>query len=265
MKKLFSLALLFALVVPSSSYAWGGITHKKVTSDAYFIMPKAFRVFLGETVENGKVKHPSLKALLEASTEPDRVLRDFKNHVFHIQGFDLGNGPFHVEELAKEIAEDIKNKAPRAKIIQKLGWVSHYIADLCQPLHTGVATWEGIEEKAYHSGYERDIDKRIYTYGVAFDGAQKSERISARMVYEALWANQYYTAVEQAYTSGKRYQEVNELTAKTYSRAVNSVVDVWYSIWAMSGGKINPAIDGKPKNFPPHKRHFLAPLRDFFE
>ncbi len=228
--------------------AWGSKTHKKITSDAYHIMPKGFRELLGETAKT----KPALRPLLDASIEPDTTLKDFQNHVFHIHGFKMGNGPFKVEELAKEIVTDIQKKAPRAQIAQKLGWLAHYIADLAQPLHTGVATWEGIEEKAYHAACEKDADDHVYEFGVYFDGAFAVERISARMVYEALWANQYYAQLEEMYTSGKRWQAAKPILAKCYSRAVNNVVDIWYSIWLRAGGRANAKVDGKPKYFPPY-------------
>jgi len=253
MKKQISICLLAAAVVSivcsTSLYAWGGRTHKKITSDAYFIMPEAFRKFLGETSKEAR-----LGELMAACVEPDTVLKDFKNHVYHIQGYDLGNGPFKVNELAKEIVNDIKRKAPISKIIQKLGWISHYVADLTQPLHTGVATWEGIEEKSYHSSFEKDVDNHIYCYGVYFDGANATDRISARIVYEALWANQYYTSIESAYTKGNRYVDTNSIAAICYSRAVNNVYDIWYSIWVAAGGKTNPKVDGKPRNYPPYQQ-----------
>lgn len=246
-------ALLALVTIFSSSgqlpvWAWGSLTHKKITSDAYHIMPKGFRALLGET-DKGK---PALRPLLEASIEPDTILKDFQNHVFHIHGYKMGNGPFRVEELAKEIVADIQKKAPRAQIAQKLGWLAHYIADLTQPLHTGVATWEGIEEKAYHAACEKDANDHVYEFGVYFDGAYPVERISARMVYEALWANQYYAQLEEMYTAGKRWQDAKPIIAKCYSRAVNNVVDIWYSIWLRAGGRANAKIDGKPKYFPPY-------------
>ena len=241
--------------------AWGGRTHKKITSDAYFIMPAPFRAFLGEK-PGATTKAPYLKSLLEACVEPDSVLKDFRNHVFHIHGYNLGNGPFHVEDLAKEVVEDIKAKASMKKIVQKLGWLAHYIGDLAQPLHTGVATWEGIEEKAYHSKYEKAIDRQIYSFGVKFDGCHPTSRVSARMIYEALWANRYYAAVETAYTGGEKYEQVKELTAECYSRAVNNVVDVWYSIWIAAGGKVNPKLDSKPKYYPPHWKKKLLQYQD---
>ena len=72
------------------------------------------------------------------------------------------------------------------------------------------------------------------------------------MVYEALWANQYYTSVEAAYTTGKKYDDTKVAIAKCYSRAANNVVDMWYSIWIRAGGRANPKIDGKPKYYPPY-------------
>ncbi len=245
---LLALGIGFLLAGSTPAHAWGGKTHKKITSDAYHIMPKAFREFLGET----KTAKPALKPLVDASVEPDTTLKDFQNHVFHIHGYKMGNGPFKVEDLTKEIVEDIRNKAPRSQILQKMGWLAHYIADLAQPLHTGVATWEGIEEKSYHADCEKDGNDHIYEFGVYYDGATYVERISARMVYEALWANQYYASIETMYTSGKKWQESRGVLAKCYSRAVNNVVDIWYSLWVRAGGRPNPKTDSKPKYFPPY-------------
>lgn len=152
---LFFIVALISIIMSESVWAWGGRAHQKACSDAYFIMPAAFREYLGAKGD----KHPALKPLLEASVEPDRVLKDFRNHVNHLHGYDMGNGPFHVEKLVKEIAEDIKAGKAKTLIIQKLGWVAHYCADLLQPLHTGVATWEGIEEKSFHAAFEKDCDK----------------------------------------------------------------------------------------------------------
>ena len=232
------------------AYAWGGKTHRKLTSDAYHIMPKAFREFLGET-GGSSPKKPALRPLLDGCVEPDLVFKDFQNHVFHVQGFKMGNGPFKVEELVKEIVSDIEKKAPRAKIIQKLGWLAHYVEDLAQPLHTGVATWEGIEEKSYHAALEKNATEHVYEFGVYFDGAFAIDRVSARMVYEALWANQYYATLEAAYTNGKRWIEAKPVLVKCYSRAVNNVVDIWYTVWLRSGGRANANVDGKPKYSPP--------------
>lgn len=239
--------------------AWGSLTHMKITSDAYFIMPNAFKEFLGDNKSN-KV----LKQLIKASIEPDTKLKDFQNHVFHIHGYKMGNAPFYIENLCKEIINEINQNASKELIIQKLGWVAHYVADLAQPLHTGVETWEGIEEKEYHKKLEKDVDKNVYEFGVYFDGCFVIERISARMIYEALWANQYYNLLEKTYVlNDKSWEKSKAILQKCYSRAVNNVLDVWYTIWAKAGGKINPALDAKPKYFPPinsKKIFYRAPL-----
>lgn len=254
-RKTQCLVLMFAFLVvmlsPAAVSAWGRKVHIKITSDAYHIMPKAFRKMLGET--DGPVTKPALKKLLAACIEPDSKLKDFHNHIYHIHGFKMGNGPFKVEELVKEIAQDIKSKKSINTIAQKLGWLSHYIADLAQPLHTGVATWENIEEKTYHAQTEKDADKFVDTYGVTFDGAHPAQRISARMVYESLWANQYYSTLEFAYTQGKKYLAARPVITACYSRAVNNVVDMWYTAWKLSGAKHNPK-DLRPKYYPPVKK-----------
>ncbi len=239
----------------ASLMAWSSKVHMKIVSDAYHIMPQAFREFLGET-KKPQHKKPALKDLMLASVEPDRVLRDFHNHIFHIQASAMGKAPFHIETLVGEVAEAIEKKKARKEIIQKLGWIGHYAADLAQPLHTGSSLDETIEEKSYHSATERDADKHVLTYGVNFDGCTEIKRISARMIYEALWSNQYYDALEQAYTRGDRYKEARELIVNCYSRAVNNVVDLWYTAWVRAGGKVLPS-DSKPKYFPAVKRfHF---------
>ncbi len=251
-KRVFVIAVALILAGSANLYAWGSKVHAKIVSDAYHIMPLAFREFLGET-KQPDLKKPSLKPLMEASLEPDRVLKDFQNHVFHIQGGAMGKAPFHIETLINEVAEMIAQKQPRKDIIQKLGWIGHYAGDLVQPLHTGSSLDDTIEEKSYHSATERDADKFVLNYGVNFDGCQAIKRISARMIYEALWSNQHYDALEQAYTRGSKYPEIKNLISSCYSRAVNNVVDLWYSAWVKAGGKVL-ASDTKPKYFPPVKR-----------
>ncbi|NCB38277.1 MAG: hypothetical protein EOM80_05845 [Erysipelotrichia bacterium] len=260
MKTNFNRVLIIAVVLiltgSGNLFAWGSKVHIKVVSDAYHIMPAAFREFLGET-RSPSIKRPALKPLMESALEPDRVLRDFTNHVFHIQGGSMGKGPFHIEALVNETAEAIKQKRSKKEIIQKLGWIAHYASDLVQPLHTGSSLDETIEEKSYHSATEKDADRYVLSYGVNFDGCSNLNRISARMIYEALWANQYYDALEQAYTRGKRYPEVKGIIVGCYSRAVNNVVDLWYTAWAKSGGKVLPG-DAKAKYFPPAKKFNFA-------
>lgn len=241
-----------ALLSAAPADAWGGRTHRKITSDAYYIMPAAFRSFLGATGTGSNAKNPSLKPLLQAAVEPDAILKDFRNHVFHIHGSDMGNGPFKVQALAEEIVDDIKNRKSRASIVQKLGWISHYVADLVQPLHTGIVVIEGIEEKPYHAASERDINENVQLFGVYFEGCRTVDRISALMVYWSLWANKYYDAMIEYYTPGKlELKNGRAIVAKCYSRAVNNIVLMWYSIWAQAGGKINPRTDARPKYFPP--------------
>lgn len=250
--KVLSIAFVFVLAGSGNVLAWGSKVHMKIVSDAYHIMPAAFREFLGET-SKPTVKKPALSGLMEGSVEPDRVLKDFQNHIFHIQASAMGKAPFHIENLVNEVAEAIQKKRPRKEIVQKLGWIGHYAADLAQPLHTGSSLDETVEEKSYHSATEKDADKFVLTYGVNFDGCTDIKRISARMVYEALWSNQYYDALEQAYTRGDKYPEVKNVIASCYSRAVNNVVDLWYTAWVRAGGKVLPS-DTKPRYFPPVKR-----------
>ncbi|HNX77500.1 MAG TPA: hypothetical protein PLM07_07520 [Candidatus Rifleibacterium sp.] len=257
------IALALVIAGSASAFAWGSKVHKKIVSDAYHIMPQAFRDFLGEVKKPAPSK-PSLAPLMEYSVEPDRVLKDFHNHVFHIQGGAMGKGPFHIETLVKETADLIVKKAPRAEILQRLGWVAHYASDLLQPLHTGTSLDDTIEEKSYHSATERDADRFVLNYGVNFDGCQSIKRISARMIYEALWANQHYDALEQAYNRGTRYPEVKNVISSCYSRAVNNVVDLWYSVWVKAGGKELPS-DGKAKYFPPVSRFNFNEYRDLGE
>ncbi|HOY68568.1 MAG TPA: zinc dependent phospholipase C family protein [Candidatus Ozemobacteraceae bacterium] len=260
---LAALLLVPLLLAATSAEAWGGRTHKKITSDAYFIMPSAFREFLGATGTGPSAKHPAFKALLEASIEPDTTLKDFRNHVFHIHGSDMGNGPFKVEELVKEVVEDIKAKKSRASIVRKLGWICHYTADLVQPLHTGIVVVDGIEEKPYHAACEKDINDNVHLFGVSFEGCRSVDRVSALMVYWSLWANKYYDALIQYYTPGNQDKKRGRMVSATcYSRAVNDVVLMWYTIWARSGGKIDPRKDGKPKYFPPagNKNELALPV-----
>lgn len=254
--RLFTVAV-FMIISSSQLFAWGGRLHMKMVSDAFHIMPKAFRTYLtGPNATKAKTK-AIVKELMNASVEPDRVLKDFTNHVFHVQGYNLGKGPFRIQELVDEVAKDIREKKSKKVIIQKLGWISHYTCDLVQPLHTGTCP----EERSYHSAFEKAVDEHAYYYGVKFDGCQSLKRISTKIIYDALWANQYYDAIEYAYTKGKRYETTRQIAAKCYSRGVNNVVDLWYTIWTKAGGKTSKN-DQKGRYFPPIKKETKASIAE---
>jgi hypothetical protein len=256
MKKAMSIRVIsiaaFFVICSSQLFAWGSKVHMKIVSDAYHIMPKAFRKTLGE-VDKPKLKKPAMSHLLYGSVQPDKEFKDFHNHVFHIHGYNMGKGPFHIETLVDEVVEDIKSKKSLKTIAAKLGWIAHYASDLVQPLHTGVSTEETVEEKSYHSATERDADKHMDYYGVKFDGCTSIKRVSARMIYEALWANQYYEDLQNAYVHGKRYEDSKKIISECYSRAVNNVVDLWYTVYLRAGGQKHPS-HFKAKNYPPLKR-----------
>jgi hypothetical protein len=65
------------------------------------------------------------------------------------------------------------------------------------------------------------------------DGCFVVKRISARMIYELL-ANQFYDKLESAYTV-RQIQRSKTCNINLFSRAVNNIVDLWYTAWVYAG------------------------------
>jgi hypothetical protein len=209
-KKLFVyFIIIFLLITPI--FGWGSKTHQKIAKEAFYALPKEYQKRLS----------PYLDEIIEGSTAPDRIYRDFDNHIYHVNG-SKGKGPEKIREKYLEIVRLIQDKKPWRLIAFQLGVLSHYIADLNQPLHTATSKSENL----FHSKYEKDAEV------IEPKKPQSLKYISYPMSYiieKAKISSKYYIDVERAYLRGNGFSDVSKITQKQINEATFDVASYFYS------------------------------------
>ncbi len=194
-------ALVASLGAPRPAAAWGFAAHRIVAESATEAMPAELAHFY----RSGRT------ALSSASIEPDSILKERDGEVekrrHYIDLEELGRPPFEGfptdeatarrrfgDELVEsagtlpwrvvEVHRDLV-RALRAgdwtRAIQLSGWLSHYVADAFQPLHTtGNHDGQKTCNHGIHAAFETDLidrSKSVYRAAAALPAGFRAEAI----------------------------------------------------------------------------------------
>lgn len=217
--------LVVALViVPGlTAHAWSFHTHRKITADALRLMPTAFKTEFAAYRQD----------FLQGSTDPDMVIKDFANHAYHPDGSHTA-GLYRIEELFNETIKMIKAKRSAKDIAYQLGLLSHYVADLNQPLHTAGRERDP-NESVYHVKYERDLNPWLSLYKLPVMHYRPVSVVKDRVVQMTTEALRYYDQIKDAYTGGDRYPAVAAMSEKQVAVSTGAVIDFWLGAFKAAG------------------------------
>lgn len=235
--------LTILLLYSASLFGWSGHTHRKVVSDALSRMPQEFQDrFL-----------PFKKTLMNGAVDPDRLIKDFHNHVYHVHTSrpeTYQTAPVRMQEFFQTLIDLLKGNevsptskqalkafldqsAPRTRddeIAYQLGMFSHYIADLNQPLHT-----DGLEvdpaESEYHNRFERDVESQLSRIDILFTTPQPVTDVPGRLIEMVTAANASYRLIGEAYRKGNGIFDLKDLLQTQYSASVQQVVNHWHGVF----------------------------------
>jgi hypothetical protein len=106
-----------------------------------------------------------------------------------------------------------------------LGIMSHFIADVANPMHTD----QSDKEESIHSPYEDDVDDRLRDYLFSYDGrdAAKPGRRTRRI---ARIAHRSYWDLVHAYDAHGYNRKVHRITKRQLKRAANALADLISSL-----------------------------------
>jgi hypothetical protein len=102
-----------------------------------------------------------------------------------------------------------------------LGIMSHFIADVANPMHTDSSD----KEESIHSPYESDVDERIRDYPFKYDG-RDSAKPGARTRRVARVAHRSYWDLVNAYDAHGYNRKVHRITKRQLKRAANALADL---------------------------------------
>lgn len=216
-------ALLLFLAAQQPLSAWSYHTHRKITADAVRLMPESFRQEF-----SGHKSH-----FLKGSTDPDTMIKDFANHAYHPDGSHV-DGLYRVISIYDKAVELISKKESPDKVAYLLGLLSHYVADLNQPLHTAGSERDPSESE-YHSKFERDLNphlKDLVLPQLVYQPVDSAEKRVKEMTTEA---NRYYEQIYAAYRGGNGLPQVKEMADRQITASIQNVVDFWLGAYKDAG------------------------------
>ncbi|MBF0545321.1 MAG: helix-hairpin-helix domain-containing protein [Candidatus Riflebacteria bacterium] len=224
----FLLSIFLGVVFSQNLLAWSFHTHRKLASDALNRMPESFQKRFGQFKDD----------LLRGATDPDRVLKDFQNHVYHIRGSGHRlEATARMSEVFSLISEKIAKGAPDKEIAYWLGIISHYVADINVPLHTAGAESDPNEDE-YHAAFEKEVENHLSIIPIATITIEPVTDPAMRLREMALAANAHYFEIGVAYRTGNRFFDVKDMVVKQYNSALKNIIDYWVGAFNQSGKKI---------------------------
>jgi hypothetical protein len=99
--------------------------------------------------------------------------------------------------------------------------MSHFVADVAQPMHTDSSD----REDRVHGPYESAVDRRIPDYRFRYDG-RESARPAVRTRRVARQAHKFYRELVRAYDRHGYNRKVHRITKRQLKRAANALADL---------------------------------------
>jgi hypothetical protein len=262
--------------------AWGFVAHRIIVENSAAALPSAMSGLYGA----------NLARLSDASIEPDSLLRDKEGERekrrHYIDLDELSRPPFDDlpfdEDRARQLygservdaagllpwrivgmldqLRDAFRKKDLAKIISRSGWLSHYVADAYQPLHT-TKNFDGQEtcNPGVHAAFETDMIDRLkarYRLETALPGSFVPEviREPRKLIFAEIFSSharvgEILRADTDSIASVKKqrkdyYEELERrlgpLAREQMSRAAATTVSLWYTAWFQAGRPDLPAV-----------------------
>ncbi len=167
-----------------------------------------------------------VNSVLKHTDDPDTVFHDTWYHVYDVWGAHWGDAPTKVAALYAKAVSQLRSghKAAASKTVALL---SHYYADICNPLHTDSCA----AEDHMHSSYEDAVDDRTAWPGenrgwIHCDGIQKRSNAWKATANAAAFAHRSYHKLVSAYNRAGFNGTVLRITKRSLNKAVNGLADL---------------------------------------
>ncbi|NPA94844.1 MAG: hypothetical protein GXO58_05390 [Thermodesulfobacteria bacterium] len=212
---------------PADSLAWYTLLHQDIAKEALENAPSEIKNALG----------PYSNIILWNSMVPDMFLQDWENHEWNVHGGPSStfDAPGHIDELAAQLITILRGRDYKMEEVASLfGLLSHYMADVNQPLHTDDYLDDNAE---VHLRYEMDVYSNRGSLNFVPTGVAFWEDIRERVIQSCMRANVYYPLIMEEYQSGQGLEGLKKITQLCYQSAVSDIIDLWSTIWFSARAK----------------------------
>jgi hypothetical protein len=204
------LVFLSTSILPAG--AWSGVTH-------VWISQRSLN-FVAETRLNDALTQ-YLPQLEDGATYPDRILKDFRNHIYHPAAGD-GGAPKAVTRWCGFIVGNFSN-GDNAMAAFSCGVVLHYLSDVSNPIHTD----QSAKEEKIHTKYETAVNNHLSEMTINSIQIESVADLETYIKGIAEKANRDYSSLVNEYYDNGWNDLVKDITERSLRLAITSVVSVW--------------------------------------
>jgi hypothetical protein len=227
------LIFLLAFFCSTESEAWTSKTYQMFVVKSTELMPASFK--------NIMLRHQ--EEILAACLRPDNLPES--QHTYSIANHS-GYLADRLTELSNKVAKDIYNHVPFKLVSQDFGRMSHYIADLNDPL---LLSDEDSREPQYGQDFAIYLEKNIDKFPWIFDGHEPTslnptnEKEYLHQI--AVNAVQRYPLIGDAYFPNGALVSSDTFDPRSlpfgiaslaYSRSISHTVQFWFYSWKKAHG-----------------------------
>jgi hypothetical protein len=186
----------------------------------------------GVWAEKIGVKWMNLGIADSHTDDPDYVINDRVDHNYDRWGGEhFGNADKRVLHFYKAAVSDLR-AGRKDRAAADIGLMSHYYADVCEPLHTAES---GAETVAVHTAYELTVDSITTSKGsvkswLHYDGYQRVSDPRKFTQAAAFTAHKSYRKLLSTFRAHGFNRTVRSITATQVNRAANGLLDLIGSI-----------------------------------
>jgi hypothetical protein len=224
--RLLIVATIWVLAVPPAALAWENGTPG---GDGFGTQDWVLAAGNRLAVSQG-TNWLDLDIALKATAEPDRTRGDQRYHFYDRWGKHYGYAHLRVALLYSQ-AVKLYRAGDREGASRKVGLLSHYYTDVCDPLHTD----DSRAEAKMRSRFEGQIDRLLrspnsYSWWASHDGYTHVSNASSYTKSSASKAHKSYSALVRTYNRKGLKGTPVSLARKSVSLAANGIADLVMSI-----------------------------------
>lgn len=239
MRKLLVVLAMF----PIQAFAWTHAADERIALKAAQLAPSDLRMLL-ETFEH-EYKEGVSRARADEGGDSHKYLVLSKK----------GRLRDRIERETAAAISDIRTGKPMRDVVQRLGTLSHYVADANNPFHLSD---QDHRLEPLHNDFEHYFERRLEKFPTVFYGLEQNFRMSSYLDRTFSRTVEFYPLLSEEYfRDGAERTSVEfddrstafGIASVCYSRAVTDLVNIYFYIWRQAGGDVRAAPILRGSNF----------------
>lgn len=237
------LPALLVLMVSTSAVAWTTASDQRIARKAAQLAPNDLRAIID------RFEFDYAEGIRRAQADEGSE----GHHYFVLSR--SGRLRDRIERETGTVVAMLRSGKPMADVVQRLGVLSHYVADANNPFHVGSGDSRLLDSQR---DYEQYFEQRMPRFATVFYGLDPDFQLSPYLDRTFARTAHFYPLLDEEYfrfgsrrtaSSFDDRSTAFGVAAVCYSRAVTDLVNIYYYIWKQAGGDVRTAPAMRGSNF----------------